>query len=804
MAKTKKIIINDKVMTLEENFDCDKLNYIIENFEQIKKKLRPASLKRMLNAKKKLTEYLNNSRFGKIKVHYKQNKSYGRYYAIKSLSLQNIPREIRHTIAKEYYLDIDIKNAHPEILLKLCKEDNVDCEDLEEYITNREKLLADLKIDRETGKKIYLSLLNGGESDYKKLETKTTHLKLFKKEMKNIHNHFADKYPIQYKKHVKEKKEKKEDFNLKASFMNKILCNEENKILMKMYEYFGSPNNCVLCFDGLMLKKGKYNLERCQKYISDTLGYNLKIVVKEMNQDLKIPDKLKKYKYERYEFYNDYKKFVAKDVIMDHLMEWLNNAIVLIDNGGCEFFYTKERYIHYYSDNTKEEIITWNMKKISDVYDNLKVIVNVINPFYGLNLREGPQNNYYLFRYLSNTTQKFKGFIQDCKEKRMLKNYNRVDYLPYLNEKPEMEDTFNLFNGFPLQKKNINFGDMKFENTKIYNHLKKYFFSDKGELNHFLDFVADMIQDPGTLKGTGHLFYSTLGCGKGLICKLICKLLGSDNAIIIVDTQRYFEKFNNLYKNKILKIFEEIKEKGSAFHNHNRIKGEMTNDLEIIEKKGMDQVQCRNFARIIMNSNNENATYVEAGVRRLSYHKLSGEKANNYEYFKPLWEELKNEKFLKCAFEYFKNRKYDVKNVLNSYETEYRQDQKKVNLPKGIKFMINYIEENFDTLIDEKIKIQATILRDEYKEYCRNEGYQYKYSGFKTQIKQIGIEDPIRSAIAINNKIKRVKCYFINPHKLEKKIKKHLKDDKFKFDFGNIPVEKKMNDIFENTKSKFW
>ena len=91
--------------------------------------------------------------------------------------------------------------------------------------------------------------------------------------------------------------------------------------------------------------------------------------------------------------------------------------------------------------------------------------------------------------------------------------------------------------------------------------------------------------------------------------KLICKLLGSDNAIIIVDTQRYFEKFNNLYKNKILKIFEEIKEKGSAFHNHNRIKGEMTNDLEIIEKKGMDQVQCRNFARIIMNSNNENYVF---------------------------------------------------------------------------------------------------------------------------------------------------------------------------------------------------
>ena len=32
MAKTKKIIINDKVMTLEEKFDCDKLNYINSSY----------------------------------------------------------------------------------------------------------------------------------------------------------------------------------------------------------------------------------------------------------------------------------------------------------------------------------------------------------------------------------------------------------------------------------------------------------------------------------------------------------------------------------------------------------------------------------------------------------------------------------------------------------------------------------------------------------------------------------------------------------------------------------------------------
>ena len=71
---------------------------------------------------------MNNSRFYKdnqniIKVNYKQvHKNIGRYFAEGSLSLQSLPREIRHTIAKEFYYDIDIINAHPEILYQYCNK----------------------------------------------------------------------------------------------------------------------------------------------------------------------------------------------------------------------------------------------------------------------------------------------------------------------------------------------------------------------------------------------------------------------------------------------------------------------------------------------------------------------------------------------------------------------------------------------------------------------------------------------------------------------------------------------------------
>jgi hypothetical protein len=38
------------------------------------------------------------------------------------VSLQGITRAVRHTIASEFYEDIDIENAHPTILAHVCKQ----------------------------------------------------------------------------------------------------------------------------------------------------------------------------------------------------------------------------------------------------------------------------------------------------------------------------------------------------------------------------------------------------------------------------------------------------------------------------------------------------------------------------------------------------------------------------------------------------------------------------------------------------------------------------------------------------------
>lgn len=61
---------------------------------------------------------------------YKQKNSQGRFFAVKGLSLQSMPREVRHTIAAEYYWDLDFQNCHPQLLFQYCQKHNIDCAQL--------------------------------------------------------------------------------------------------------------------------------------------------------------------------------------------------------------------------------------------------------------------------------------------------------------------------------------------------------------------------------------------------------------------------------------------------------------------------------------------------------------------------------------------------------------------------------------------------------------------------------------------------------------------------------------------------
>jgi len=232
--------IADVYINLVETFNQDKLNHILTHTDDYKMRKTTGCY----NPYSLATKYLIKSHNGSINVCYKQNEGVGRFNACGSLSMQTLPREIRHTIA-EGYTDIDIENAHPVILHFLCKERHILTTQLKKYIKNRDEYLAKISDDRQLAKETVISVLNGGNAAYDKLENKPVWLKRFKTEMSMIHKEFAK--DTAFKAH-------KRNFNREGSYVNLKMCEVENNILMCMYKEMGSTTNDELCFDGKIVK----------------------------------------------------------------------------------------------------------------------------------------------------------------------------------------------------------------------------------------------------------------------------------------------------------------------------------------------------------------------------------------------------------------------------------------------------------------------------------------------------------------------------------------------------------------------
>jgi len=809
-------------MTLVETIDADKLKYIIDHFEEFKPQLRWRERYEKLGIGKVIVNYLKRCRHGKTRVDYRQNRGTGRFYSIGSLSLQSIPREIRHTIARDNYVDIDMVNAHPVILSYLCHTFGFNCEALDEYISNREALLEQIPESRDKAKQIYLAVTNGGFEDYSLIKEPSNHLRRYKDEMEKLHIHFSNLYPDACTR-VRDKKieENNNDFNYKAAFMNSLLCDMENKVLLCMWKFFGSPIDAVLCFDGLMVRKKDqekgvdttgqgvktvYDIDGCQTYLKKVFGINMKLKIKTMDEHLKLPISVPEHVYFDLSTFSSFDNMlknaveytdrfgdICSFVYLEWVEEWVEKALALLKRGGEQVMFTRDSYI---DTDTKEVIKTHTLVKVQDLLKTLNVNCKIKNPKYikGINdlgkkekkddEKLDPRGRAFSFDVLGGNVLRNLGYVQHCITTRKMPIYDNIEYYPYLRRKGKViTDSLNLFTGYPLEDveipKSADF--IRFEDSLLYAHLKTQFFNnDPLELKHFLDHVADLVQCPNKNRGVAHLFYSVQGTGKGMLSEFMGRLLGTANCVTIKDFDRYMEKFNTSYTNKLLKIFEELPEKGGAFNKSDKLKGQIDQKDEIVEPKGFKSYKLKHFAKFWFFTNNENTLYIEGSDRRYTLHKISGEFANDKTYFAPIWAEVEDINFLRSAFEYFATREYDVLNTMAVYDTGYKKNQKENNFPKAVKFFISYVESNFDEALDVDLKISSTHLCGRYKDWCEDGYGKYHKGSFFTQLKRIGIEKPKQLRI---DGVKKF-CFKINLKTVLHSIRAFNKDNDFNFNFA--------------------
>lgn len=251
-----------------------------------------------------------------VEVQYKHGKGceregIGRLYAVNGVGLQSLERDVRNLLAQDYYWDVDMKNAQPSILLRICNEKGWKCKILNHYIKNREEVLQSISeyygCSKGDAKNVIIRMMYLGDDANWFAETvcsknpSTPHefITKFKNEIANIaENIYSSEARL---REFVSKKRKWTPLKKKSSVLSYHLQTEENAILQEIDTYLLSCGRSmdVLIFDGGLVRKHPNEkelpldiLKGCEEHIMNTLGYKVELCVKPMISNLVFDAKL--------------------------------------------------------------------------------------------------------------------------------------------------------------------------------------------------------------------------------------------------------------------------------------------------------------------------------------------------------------------------------------------------------------------------------------------------------------------------------------------------------------------------------
>jgi P4 family phage/plasmid primase-like protien len=306
-------------ISLYESTDVDALDSLIGSKGILKDSVKKHFAKNYKNEMQMLDKYRSLVKNDKVKVSYHRVKGmdFGRVNPDKGLSLFVMRKALRHTLAKDFYTDIDIENCHPSILLQICKQHNIPCEALSEYVNNREYHLQDVMakygVARKKAKDLFISLMNCGGFN-KWLEEASGLSKDKADEFKNKQTFFIKKFYFEMKKIaqtilannplIAEQVNKHKtshgihEYNKPGSVISYYLQEIECRILEAIFLYcvqngFIKKDDAVLCADGIMIRNELFQhqlLNTFHDIVLETFGISINFTVKDMDEAIPIED----------------------------------------------------------------------------------------------------------------------------------------------------------------------------------------------------------------------------------------------------------------------------------------------------------------------------------------------------------------------------------------------------------------------------------------------------------------------------------------------------------------------------------
>jgi len=299
-----KITLTEKYVNMEvlNDFTNMKTNDPYYTYEMLKKA--------DITSISKLLKYVKNNE--QTVIYEKRDYNYGRFYPREKTTpycLQSMKKELRHILLSEKAFSIDLSNAHPTILIKLCKTySDMKCVNIMEYTENRNIHLKEIcdkyQVNRCKAKELMLILTFGGsfktwmkENKYDKdLHTKhyvpSTFVTNYSNEIQEILCNHALNFPeFETAVIIASRYKGKKGHDALRSALGLYLQNAESEIMMCMYDYilpkFGRNKVCALIHDEFILygNENELNKEELEAFIESNTPFDCKIESKNFNAD---------------------------------------------------------------------------------------------------------------------------------------------------------------------------------------------------------------------------------------------------------------------------------------------------------------------------------------------------------------------------------------------------------------------------------------------------------------------------------------------------------------------------------------
>jgi len=591
---------------------------------------------------------------GSHRVEYKLARSgagklgYGRLYGTKG-SFETLEREIRGTICKEFYHDIDIKNAHPVFLHQLAKTNyNIEMPEVKRYCDNREEYLKQMldnnkqPLSRDDAKSAILKIMFGGKNEY-------DFLREFEKEVKrftqlSLGTDEKHQKLLQYVRKVQGdcglsigsgKKEYKIK-NIWGTFLALILQSEEVKCMLSMRKSLTEQEWAVdvLAYDGVCIRR-----QPKKELTENTLRQTEQDVLADTGYVVELADK----EFECFEIPVDTKAEIAPKISAG---EYDEKKVQFETN---HFYFAPQNTIAEV--NEKGQLAFYSLEHAATLYKSFDFIHSTHDicdrtPFLKVWLNDGTKRTHWEI---------------DQKPSDDPRIYSPPVVFAHERETaPEDEDN-----------KVLSFFRELVELAAGHDHDMEVY---------ILYWFAHILQKPFENPGTSIILTGRQGCGKDTLGDFVSEwLIGRNYSHNYTSTEQFWDKHDC---ERMGKFFIKIEE-ASGFLNRQHLgqmKAIITSHSLTVNPKGTKALTTSNYNRIFMTTNEGSPVKMEDGNRRFVISACSAKRVGDHAYWKALRAALFNKEGAAVVAKFLLNRNldnYDPKVIpISAYAKEVMENDK--------------------------------------------------------------------------------------------------------------------------------